>query len=791
LTIDPRQIVDFLRNEARRPLRPKELAAALGVPAGAFADFRDQLERLEADGVLYRVQRQRYAAPERINLQVGRLQTTRSGAGFLIPEDGTPDVFVPVEGLNTAIHGDRVVVRVEGHGRGDRPQGRVIRVVERARDSVVGVFHAVGAGHARRRSSHGFIVPEDRKLPWDVFVAPGAGGAAVDGDVVVVRITDWGSAHRGPTGEVEEVLGRAGDPGVDVLSIIRAHALPTTFPTAVEKAAAALRAARAGGVSPAELERREDLRGAVVFTIDPADARDHDDALSIEGLPQGGWRVGIHIADVSHYVGEGDELDEEAFRRGTSVYLVDRVVPMLPHALSSDLCSLLPDADRLTLSLLVDVAGNGAVRASRLVRAVIRSRHRLAYETAQEVLDGTASVDPEADQAIRMLAQVAAVLRARRYERGSIDFDLPETRVLLGAAGEPTDIQRVVRLEAHRLVEDMMLLANEVIAQRAASAGVGFMFRIHEPPDEARMARLRDFLAGFGHRLRGHSGSPAPRDLQRVVQAVEGRPEEALVSTVVLRSMKQARYGARNLGHFGLATATYTHFTSPIRRYPDLVVHRLAAALFIDGREPWLGEERLEDVARHASERERVAVDAERDSKDLKKTEFMERHLGSEFDGTVASVTAFGFFVLLDVFFVEGLVHVSSLEDDYYVFAEEQYALVGERTGRRFRTGDRVRIRVSAVDREERRITFDLVQELGAAGEQQRAGARAGRTGGTGGGVGRGSGRRGGGKGAKPGMGGTRAGGGKGGRAGTGKRGGSSGGKGAGDARGGPAAGPR
>jgi ribonuclease R len=704
--MDPRAIVGFLRTEAGRPLKARELAKALQVPADEYDAFREQLDRLEAEGVLYRVQRQRYAAPERINLQVGRIQTTRGGAGFLVPEEGGTDIYIPTEGLNTAVDGDRAVVRVESRQRGDRPQGRVIRVLERARSSVVGVFHDARPGRHGRRASHGYVVPEDRKLPWDVFVAPGGAGAADDGELVVVRITDWGSGHRGPSGQVEEVLGRAGEPGVDVLAIIRGHALPAAFPSEVEAAAAAL---QRRGVTASDAEGREDLRDLHVFTIDPADARDHDDALSVEPLGTG-WRVGVHIADVSHYVPEGGALDLEAAARGTSVYLVDRVIPMLPHPLSSDLCSLVPDADRLTLSLFVDIDASGAATGHHLVRGVIRSRRRLAYEDAQAVLDGAASEGEATDAALRQLAAAARQLRRLREERGSLDFDLPETRVVLDVSGQPTDIQRVVRLEAHRLVEDFMLLANEVIARKAVRAGLPFLFRIHEPPDTTRMEQLREFVAGLGLRLGGRGGEPAPADLQRLLRSVEGRPEEALVSTVVLRSMRQARYSEQQLGHFGLAARAYTHFTSPIRRYPDLVVHRLAAAVFIGGGSPWLGQERLAAIARHASERERVAVAAERESKELKRVEFMARHLGDEFDGTIAAVAAFGFFVLLDTYFVEGLVHVSSLDDDYYLHVEHEHALAGERTGRRFRPGDRVRVRVASVDLEERRISFALLE---------------------------------------------------------------------------------
>jgi ribonuclease R len=712
---DPQRIVEFLSSEAGRPLKPRELAAALSVPPEAYREFRELLNQLEKDGILYRVQRQRYAAPARINLVAGRVQTTRGGAGFVIPDDPGPDIFIPVEALNTAVDGDRVVARVEGRRGGSSPQGRVIRVLERSRLTVVGVFHRMRPGRGGRRSLHGYVVPQDRKLPWDVFVAP-AGPAPEEGDVVVVRITDWGSENRGPTGEVAEVLGRRGEPGVDVLAIVRAHELPTDFPADVEAAAEALRAT---GIAAADLEGREDLRELLVLTIDPADAKDYDDALSIEPVASG-WRVGVHIADVGHYVEEGGPIDLEAERRGTSIYLVDRVVPMLPHALSSDLCSLVPAAPRLALSLFVELGSDASVRGHRLVRSVIQSRRRLAYEEAQAVLDGTGSIDPETDAALHGLAGLARQLRAQRDARGSLDFDLPETRIVLDVHGEPTDIQRLVRLEAHRLVEDFMLLANETVARRAAQAGIPFVYRVHERPDEARMQQLAEFVKTLGHRLGGKGGTPSGSDLQRLLASAAGRPEEGLLQTIVLRSMKQARYAEENLGHFGLAARAYTHFTSPIRRYPDLIVHRIAASSFIDARPPRLGTDRLARAAKHASERERLAVAAERDSRDLKKVEFMQRHEGDEFEGTISSVTAFGFFVLLADVFVEGLVHVSSLADDYYIFAEEEHALIGERTRRRFRTGDPVRIQIARADLEQRRIEFRLAEPAPAATQRRR-----------------------------------------------------------------------
>lgn len=700
MEINAEAVLDYLRTEAQHPLKAKELAKGLGVPEVDYTEFKDLLGRLVDDGLLYRVKGQRYALPKKINLVVGQLQTIRSGAGFVNPEEGQ-DIFIPPNALGSAFDGDRVVARVERRRRGDRPEGRVIKVLERSRQTVVGVYHP--------SRSFGFVKPEDRKLTRDVFVPPGQEGGAQDGDVVVVRVTSWGDEHRGPAGEVERVLGRFGEPGVDVLAVAHGHELPLEFPAEVEREAESL---RERGIRAEDLEGRVDLRGQLVFTIDPADAKDHDDALSIRRTEDDLWEVGVHIADVSHYVVEGGVIDQEAFLRGTSVYMVDRVVPMLPEALSADLCSLRPHEDRMAVTLILHLDDNAEVRRQELVRSVIRSAHKLSYDDAQAILDQERTATDEVAESLRDLLALSRKLRGKRNERGSIDFDLPEARVVLNTAGEPTDIQRVLRLETHKLIEDFMILANEVVDRMAAKRRLPFLHRVHEPPDTDRMETLRTFLGGLGVRI---PDKPSPRDLQAALQKFDGRPEESLVSTVVLRSMKQARYSEKPLGHFGLATENYTHFTSPIRRYSDLVVHRILTRAFVDGEKVSedLRKEYLPAAARRTSERERVAVAAERDSIDLKKVEFMQQHVNDTFEGTVSGVTAFGLFVLLDRYFVEGLVHVSALEDDYYVFMEEQFALVGEHRKRRFRLGDRVRVRVAGVNLEDRKIDFALLDQGG------------------------------------------------------------------------------
>ena len=690
-------VLDYLRHSRRGPIKAKEIAKGMDVAPRNFRDFRLVLRGMLERGRLYRVKGQRYAVPEKANLVAGRLAITQKGDGFVAPDTGGQDVFVPGLSLESAMDGDQVVVRVEGRPRGRSPVGRVIKVLDRAHETVVGTF--------RRSGSFGVVHPRNRRISREILVAQGDQAKASEGDVVVARITTFGSGKMGPTGRIETVLGKSSDPGVDILSVIHDYGLPLAFPESVVSAARDAVSQRRK--DPGEL--RTDRRDLHVFTIDPADAKDHDDGLSIRPLEDESWEVGIHIADVSHFVRPDDEVDLEAFKRGTSVYLVDRVIPMLPHELSTDACSLLPDTDRFAVSVFVTVDPVGRVREARFERTEIRSRHKLSYEEAQAVLDNKKSIDRQTDEALRALAALAKILRERRKDRGSLDFDLPEGRVLLGEKGEPVSIRVVERLESHRLVEAFMLLANEIAAREAAQKRLPILYRVHEPPPTDKMRDLRTLLGRLSHRV--SKGNISQKDLQAILKQVEGRPEEKLVSTVILRSMSRARYDVRNLGHYGLASDGYTHFTSPIRRYPDLWLHRVLVHTLVEGHavpEHWEGPG-LKDRAERCSVRERVAEAAERESVDLKKVEYMERHLGDDFFGTVSGVTSFGIFVLLDDVFVEGLVHVNSMNDDYYIFRQDQYLLVGERSHRSFRLGDRLRIRVARVDKEERFIDFVTV----------------------------------------------------------------------------------
>ncbi|TDJ47640.1 MAG: ribonuclease R [Gemmatimonadetes bacterium] len=688
----------YLKDSARRPMRARELARELDVQPDEYRAFRRLLDKLETDGAVVRQRHGRYAIPEQFDLVVGTLQVTRAGDGFVIPDEaGQEDVFVPGRQLATAVAGDRVLARIDRRPPGRNPAGRIVRVIERAWSRVAGVYHA--------KPGYGFVVPQEPALAGDLFIPDEMAGGASDGDMVIASIESWGENEPSPVGRIEQILGRPDDPGVDVLAILIGHQLALDFPADVE--AEADKVARRG-IRPEDLHGREDFRDRLVVTIDPADARDHDDAISVRMLEDGDYEIGIHIADVSWYVKPGSAIDREAWERATSVYLVDRVVPMLPESLSGGICSLVPDEDRLTLSAVFVISVDGQVRKSRFARTVIRSAARLSYEDALRILESNES-DTEIGASLRILSGICKAIRQQRRDRGAIDFSIPEAVVDLDSEGHAAAIRERPRLETHRMIEDLMILANETVAQLSEEHDLATLYRIHEPPSEDRLEGLRRVAAVFGAALPARG--IRPRDLARLIRSMSGKPQEYLVSTVALRSMKQARYSVQNVGHFGLASDAYLHFTSPIRRYADLVVHRRLVRWLSGKRAPEkaFDQEALERTARHASERERRAEQAERDSIELKKIEYMRRHLGDEFGGTISGVTGFGMFVLLEGVLVEGLIRLSSLVDDYYHYDESSWSLTGRRTQRRFQLGDRVVVQLARVDPESREIDLELV----------------------------------------------------------------------------------
>lgn len=690
-------IVRALAEARHGPLTARDLARNLRVNSESYRGFRRRLRAMERDGDVFRQRKGRYALPDSFEIVTGIVDLTRAGDGFVIPEvAGGEDVFVPRRSLGSAVEGDRVAVRVERRLPGRNPEGRLVRVLERAWGQAVGVYHD--------RRGYGVVVPQEPPLPADVFVPPADRAGAAEGDIVLVRIDEWGKDAVRPVGVITSVLGRPGDPGIDVLSIVLGQQLPIDFPPVVLREADKI--ARRG-VRPEDLEGREDFRDTLCFTIDPGDAKDHDDALSVRRTP-GGFEIAIHIADVSWYVKEGSGIDREALDRGTSVYLVDRVIPMLPESLSSDLCSLVPGHDRLTLSVVLGFDEHGTVHERRIVRGVIRSARRLAYEDAEQILSqGLPDEDPGIAlvEALKDLSSVAQEVRRARREAGAVDFAIPEAEVVLDNEGEPLEIRPRLRLEAHRIIEDLMILANETVATIGLDEGLPLIYRIHEDPDPDRIEKLRELAGFFGQSL--PSATVRPADLSRLLDEAKGEPHEYLISKVTLRSMKRARYSTENVGHFGLASDAYVHFTSPIRRYPDLVVHR-ALVRWLRGS-PVRTDEALKDVARHSSDTERRAQEAERESVEAKTIRYMQRHVGDVFDGTIGGVTSFGLFVELDGVMTEGLVRLGSLVDDYYAYDADAHALFGKRTRKRYRLGDRLSVQVVRVDAESRTIDLELV----------------------------------------------------------------------------------
>jgi ribonuclease R len=612
------------------------------------------------------------------------------------------------------MHGDRVLVRIERKTpRG--PEGRIVRILDRAHDTIVGRFETDGGGMM-------YVVPFDRRITADVHVPSGQSSSAEPDDMVVVEITRWPTASRGPVGRVVDVLGNINEPGIDTQIIIRKHNIPDAHSDeAVEEAR------RLGSeVKPRDITGRTDFRPVTTVTIDGEHARDFDDAITLEKLPNGHYSLGVHIADVSHYVKEGSALDEEGYERGTSVYFTERAVHMFPSELATGLCSLNPHVDRLVQSCLMEIDRRGDVVRYEIHDGVINSNARMTYTAVNAIL---ADRDPATMEEYRALVplfeqmhELFEILHARRWRRGSIDFDLPETEVILSEYGEIEAIVPAERNVAHRLIEEFMLLANETVAGHLVAHGVPALHRVHEAPDAKKVAEFEAFVEPLGYGLGATGQTVTPKNFQKLIDRIRGTPEERPIATLMLRTMQKARYDAVSLGHFGLAAEHYTHFTSPIRRYPDLVVHRMlreSRGAMSEARREEL-EEELPEVAKHTSEMERRADDAERELLQWKKVRFMADKIGDEYDGYITGVAQFGLFVELIEHYVEGLVHVSSMADDFYRFHDQQHVLRGENTKKVYRLGDKVRVQVVRVDMERRQVDLGLVEILDRVRRDER-----------------------------------------------------------------------
>lgn len=723
---------EVMNDKSYVPMKAKELAMLLGIPKSQRDELTQVLDYLVSEGRIGISKKGKYGKPEVFSVN-GIFCGHPKGFGFVTVEGMEQDVFIPEDRTGAALHGDRVQIVVESQDRGGgrRAEGSVLKVLEHANKEVVGYY--------QKSKGFGFVIPDNQKISKDIFIPQGCDMGAVTGHKVVARIKEFGDANHKPEGVVTEILGHVNDPGTDILSIVRAYGLPEEFPPEVmdEVEGCPDEVAVPGpgrdeetwdgpyGIgdltSPADwtgdLAGRLDLRGLRTVTIDGEDAKDLDDAVTLCRDGQGGYILGVHIADVSHYVKEGHPLDKEALKRGTSVYLVDRVIPMLPHKLSNGICSLNAGTDCLALSCIMELDAQGNVLGHKIAETVIHVDRRMTYTAVNAIVtDGDEAVMAEYEGFVPMfmlMKEVSDILREKRKKRGAIDFDFPESRIILDAQGKPLEIKPYERNAATKIIEDFMLAANETVAEDYFWQSLPFLYRTHDNPDPEKMKQLGTFIHNFGYFIRLQQGEIHPKELQKLLDKIEGTPEEVLLSRLTLRSMKQAKYTTLCSGHFGLAARYYTHFTSPIRRYPDLQIHRIIKESLKGG----LGDKRaghyeaiLPGVAMQTSALERRAEEAERETDKLKKCEYMSRFIGQEFDGVISGVTNWGLYVELPNT-VEGLVRISELRDDYYIFDEQHYELVGEMTRKTFKLGQPIRVQVASTDRLLRTVDFILPRD--------------------------------------------------------------------------------
>ena len=699
------RILAYMESEGYVPIKRRDMRAMLSVPQEDREKFENLINELIAEGRVFETKKGKLASPKDLQMATGTFIGHARGFGFVTPDAGGEDIFIPASETMGAMQKDRVLYKMLHKAeKGKKADGVIVRILERGQQRIVGTFEAGSKGY-------GFVVADDKKIAKDIFISRENTKGAVTGHKVVVEITDYGEDRRNPEGKVIEILGHINDPGVDILSVIRRYELAVEFPEEVYAEIEHL----GTEVAEADKKGREDLRDLLTITIDGADAKDLDDAVSLKRLGNGNFELGVHIADVSHYVRENTALDKEAYARGTSVYLVDRVIPMLPHKLSNGICSLNPHVDRLALSCLMEVNGRGEVVSHRILESVINSDYRMTYTAVREILeDGTPALLEQYAEILPMLEdmeELRQILGEKRRKRGSVNFDLPESKIILDENGKPIDIKPYEKSIATNMIEEFMLVCNETIAENSFWQEMPFMYRSHQEPDEDKLEKMEQFLRGFGYYLRKKDGEIHPRELQKVLQKAEETDEERIITRMVLRSMMQARYTAENGGHFGLAAKYYCHFTSPIRRYPDLEIHRMIKKMLhgeLDEKASVYYRRKMPDWAKHCSKQERVAEDAERDTDALKKVEFMEDKVGQIYEGIISGVTNWGIYVELPNT-IEGMVALSQMDDDYYEFDEKNYCLRGRRKNRTYSLGDVITIKVARANIEKKQLDFALV----------------------------------------------------------------------------------
>lgn len=701
------RILAYMESEGYVPIKRRDMRAMLSVPQEDREKFESLINELIAEGRVFETKKGKLASPKDLQMATGTFIGHARGFGFVTPDAGGEDIFIPASETMGAMQKDRVLYKMLHKAeKGKKADGVIVRILERGQQRIVGTFEAGSKGY-------GFVVADDKKIAKDIFISRENTKGAVTGHKVVVEITDYGEDRRNPEGKVIEILGHINDPGVDILSVIRRYELAVEFPEEVYAEIEHL----GTEVAEADKKGREDLRDLLTITIDGADAKDLDDAVSLKRLGNGNFELGVHIADVSHYVRENTALDKEAYARGTSVYLMDRVIPMLPHKLSNGICSLNPHVDRLALSCLMEVNGRGEVVSHRILESVINSDYRMTYTAVREILeDGTPALLEQYAEILPMLEdmeELRQILGEKRRKRGSVNFDLPESKIILDENGKPIDIKPYEKSIATNMIEEFMLVCNETIAENSFWQEMPFMYRSHQEPDEDKLEKMEQFLRGFGYYLRKKDGEIHPRELQKVLQKAEETDEERIITRMVLRSMMQARYTAENGGHFGLAAKYYCHFTSPIRRYPDLEIHRMIKKMLhgeLDEKASAYYRRKMPDWAKHCSKQERVAEDAERDTDALKKVEFMEDKVGQIYEGIISGVTNWGIYVELPNT-IEGMVALSQMDDDYYEFDEKKMLVFGKRTKKSYRLGDKVVVSVAKVDRMMGTIDFVFEEE--------------------------------------------------------------------------------
>ena len=694
-------IYDLICDDLYVPMKLKEIAMLLQIPREQRNELKEVLEALEADGKIYVSKKGKYVKGQPQYLK-GIFQANLRGFGFVLRED-EEDVFIPEENINGAFQGDEVEFLITKSPEGRRKEGKIVRVVSHGTTKVIGLYE--------KSKSFGFVRPDNQRFLKDIYIPAGKEKGAMTGHKVVVELTSYGGEKMKPEGKVVEIIGHINDPGTDIMSIVKGYDMPVEFPEKVLN-----QAERVGkDVSEADMAGRMDLRDWQMVTIDGEDAKDLDDAVSLTEV-ENGWKLGVHIADVTNYVQEKSALDREALKRGTSVYLADRVIPMLPHKLSNGICSLNAGENRLALSCIMTVDKKGEIVDHVIAETVIRVDQRMSYTSVAKILEAQDEQERQKYEKLvpmfEQMAEVSGLLRERRKKRGAIDFDFPETKMILDEQGRPVELKPYERNVATKMIEDFMLAANETVAEEYFWREIPFLYRTHEAPEEDKVKKLCTFINNFGYHI--HMGNEIrPKEIQKLLEKVEGTPQEALISRLALRSMKQARYTPENAGHFGLAAQYYTHFTSPIRRYPDLQIHRIIKEN-LRGR---LSDDRmahyekiLQEVATQSSEMERRAEEAERETVKLKKVEYMQDRIGEEFEGVISGITKWGAYVELPNT-IEGLVHVVNMKDDHYEYREEQYELVGEHFRNVYKLGQRVRVRVLGADRLQRTIDFEFCEE--------------------------------------------------------------------------------